>query len=103
MLVSGVRGKAPRKCGMVGVSFGTESSMNRFKAPVFVVVALAAVTSALAQSGPTVPTISYGDGFGAAITGLGAVIGNIWPFLAVLAALPLGLRLVMKFMKGAGK
>jgi len=80
-----------------------ENLMNRYKAPIFVVVALAAVTSALAQTGPTVPTVAYGEGFGAAITGIGAVIGNIWPFLAVLAALPLGLRLVMKFMKGAGK
>lgn len=77
--------------------------MNRSRLFAFVVLALALVSGALAQTGPTVPTVSYGDGFGAAITGLGAVIGNIWPFLAVMIALPLGLRLVMKFMKGAGK
>lgn len=54
-------------------------------------------------TGPTAPTIDYTAGLQSVLDTVGSVIGVAWPYVGILLAVFIGLRLVMNLPRRAAK
>ena len=73
------------------------------KTGVLALGALVLTTKAAFATDPTFPTVDWAAGLQSILTNVGAVLSTSWPYIALIIALFVGVRIVMNLPRRAAK
>lgn len=86
----------------VGSKFAAMSHSRFARVAVAVLSAFALPVAARADA-PTFPTVDWATGLQSILTQIGAVLSTAWPYIALILALFIGVRIVMNLPRRAAK